>query len=80
MDFMEHWERMIQEQELERDRLRVHQITVQVDDKKKANITSARKIRSSNTVWWNGIYTMKICLADTSFILPIGKLLSSRTG
>lgn len=46
MDFMEHWERMIQEQELERDRLRVHQITVQVDDKKK----SKHHVRKKNSV------------------------------
>lgn len=46
MDFMEHWERMTAKQELERDRLRVHQITVQVDDKKK----SKHHVRKKNSV------------------------------
>ncbi|GEC93621.1 MULTISPECIES: NTF2 fold immunity protein [Brevibacillus] len=36
MNFMDAWEQIIAEQERERDRLRVNQITVRVDDKKKS--------------------------------------------
>ncbi|MED1800460.1 NTF2 fold immunity protein [Brevibacillus porteri] len=46
MSYMDAWEQIIAEQERERDRLRVNQITLRVDDKKKSkrNVQQKEKV------------------------------------